>query len=252
MQNVIVPLNAFNRVEVFEKGQISFIKLIADAGAFGVEIRRELFLEENPPLESLKQEIDQYQLFTVYSAPIELWNKNHQLNEQELTTIFQEGKVLGAKWIKVSLGHFSRSLSSISQLFYFLKQHSEIQLFVENDQTLYGGNVANLKSFFESTSEQDVPVKMTFDAGNWYYTKQDVDEALTQLSQYVHYLHLKQVNQDNGELVTVPLQKDIGHSWERAMNSLPSHLVKALEFPIEPKERTKDYIQMMTESEALL
>jgi hypothetical protein len=36
------------------------------------------------------------------------------------------------------------------------------------------------------------------------------------------------------------------------MNSLPSDLVKALEFPIHPKERTKEYIQMMTESEVLL
>jgi hypothetical protein len=35
------------------------------------------------------------------------------------------------------------------------------------------------------------------------------------------------------------------------MNSLPSHVIKALEFPIQPKERTKEYIQMMSESEAL-
>jgi len=251
MQNIIVPLNAFNRVEVLEKGQISFIKLIANAGAFGVEIRRELFLEENPPLESLKHEIQQHQLFTVYSAPIELWKKNHQLNEQELSLIFQEGNRLGAKWIKVSLGHFDKDQSNLSLLRSFLKEQPEIQLLVENDQTSHGGNVANLKSFFESATQDDVPVLMTFDAGNWYYSKQEVDAALCQLSQYIIYLHLKQVDQDNGELETVPLQKNIGHSWEKVMNSLPSHLVKALEFPIEPKERTKEYIQMMIESEAL-
>jgi sugar phosphate isomerase/epimerase len=250
MQNVIVPLNAFNRVEVLEKGQTSFIKLIADSGAFGVEIRRELFLEENPPLDSLKQEISHYQLFTVYSAPIELWKKNHQLNEQELSMIFQEGKRLGAKWIKVSLGHFDKVQSNVNQLRTFFNEDPEIQLLVENDQTPHGGNVTNLKSFFESATGKEVPVQMTFDAGNWYYSKQDVDEALRQLSQYVLYLHLKQVVEDNDELVTLPLQKNIGHSWERVMNSLPSYLVKAIEFPIEPKDRTKEYIQMMTESEA--
>lgn len=251
MQNVIVPLNAFDRVQVLEKGQTSFINLIASSGAFGVEIRRELFLEEKPPLEGLRHEIQHYQLFTVYSAPIELWKKNHQLNEQELSMIFEEGKRLGAKWIKVSLGHFDKVQSNVNQLRTFLNEQPEILLLVENDQTLHGGNVTNIKSFFESATEQDVQVKMTFDAGNWYYSNQDVDEALSQLSQYVLYLHLKQVDQDNGELVTVPLQKNIGHSWERVMNSLPSHLVKALEFPIQPKERTKEYIQMMTESEAL-
>lgn len=252
MQNVIVPLNAFDRLEVFEKGQTSFIKHIAGSGAFGIEIRRELFSEQDPPLESMKQELEQHQLFTVYSAPIELWNADHQLNEQELTDIFEEGKKLGAKWIKVSLGHFSKEQSNLSHLHFFLKQLPEIQLFVENDQTLYGGNISNLKTFFESASEQDVPVKMTFDAGNWYYSKQDIDDALSQLSQYVQYLHLKQVDFQNGELITVPLQRNMGHSWEKVMNSLPSDLEKALEFPIQPKERTKEYIQMMTESEVLL
>jgi sugar phosphate isomerase/epimerase len=250
MQNVIIPLNAFDRVEVLEKGQTSFIQLIAESGAYGIEIRRELFSKQDPPLDRIKQTIDSYQLFTVYSAPVECWKKNHQLNEQALTTIFQEGKKLGANWIKVSLGHFDQFQTDISQLRSFLQQY-EMQLFVENDQTLYGGNVTNLKSFFESATEQDVPVKMTFDAGNWYYSKQDVDEALSQLAPYVNYLHLKQVDEENGGLVTLPLQKNIGHSWERVMNHLPSHLVKALEFPIEPKEKTKEYIQMMTESEAL-
>jgi sugar phosphate isomerase/epimerase len=251
MQKVIVPLNAFDRVEVLKKGQTSFIKLIAESGAYGIEIRRELFSNQDPSLDSMKQEMEKRQLFTVYSAPVELWKEDHLLNEQELTTIFQEGIKLGAKWIKVSLGHFDNNQSSVSTLNSFLNQHLEIQLFVENDQTLHGGNINNLKSFFESATAQNVPVKMTFDAGNWYYSKQDVDNALSQLSHYVHYLHLKQVDQKNGELVTVPLQKGIGHSWERVMNSLPTILVKALEFPIQPKERTKEYIQMMTESEAL-
>ncbi|WHY00199.1 sugar phosphate isomerase/epimerase [Neobacillus sp. DY30] len=251
MQNVIVPLNAFDRVEVLEKGQTSFIKLISESGAYGVEIRRELFSKQELPLERLKHEIEQQQLFTVYSAPVECWKNNHQFNEQELTTIFQEGKKLGAKWIKVSLGHFDHVQSDIFQLRSFLQQYQEMQLFVENDQTLYGGNVTNLKSFFESAAEQDVPVKMTFDVGNWYYSNQDVESALSQLAPYVNYLHLKQVDKEKGELVTRPLQKHSNHSWEKVMNHLPSHLVKALEFPIQPKEKTKEYIQMITESEAL-
>jgi hypothetical protein len=35
------------------------------------------------------------------------------------------------------------------------------------------------------------------------------------------------------------------------MNSFSSEIIKALEFPIEPKEKTKEFIQMITESEAL-
>ncbi|MEH7505384.1 sugar phosphate isomerase/epimerase [Neobacillus drentensis] len=251
MQNVIVPLNAFDRFEVLKKGQTSFIRLIAESGAFGIEIRRELLSEQDPSLDSIRQEIEQHQLFTVYSAPIELWKEDNGLNEKELNEIFREGIALGAKWIKVSLGHFHNDQSNVIALNTFLNQHQGIQLLVENDQTLHGGNINQLASFFESASEQDTPVKMTFDAGNWFYSGQDVDEALSKLAPYVHYLHLKQVEDDNGEFITVPLQKDGSQSWEQVMNSFSSEIVKALEFPIEPKEKTKQFIQMITESEAL-
>jgi sugar phosphate isomerase/epimerase len=251
MKNVIVPLNAFDRFEVLKKGQTSFISLIAESGAFGIEIRRELLSDQDPSLDSIKQEIEQHQLFTVYSAPIELWKKDHGLNEKELIEIFHEGIALGAKWIKVSLGHFQKGKSNLTELNTFLNQHQGIQLLVENDQTLHGGNINQLLYFFESASVQNTPVKMTFDAGNWFYSGQDVDDALRKLVPYVHYLHLKQVEDDNGEFITVPLQKDGSHSWEKVMNSFPSEIVKALEFPIEPKEKTKEFIQMITESEAL-
>jgi sugar phosphate isomerase/epimerase len=251
MENVIVPLNAYDRFEVLKKGQTSFIRHIAESGAFGIEIRRELLSDQDPPLDSIRKEIEQYQLFTVYSAPIELWKKDYGLNEKELNEIFHEGIALGAKWIKVSLGHFHKGQSNVIELNTFLNQHQGIQLLVENDQTLHGGNINQLTFFFESASEQDTPVKMTFDAGNWYYSGQDVDDALSKLSPYVHYLHLKQVEDDHGEFITVPLQKDGSHSWEKVMNSLPSEIAKALEFPIEPKEKTKEFIQMITESEAL-
>ena len=251
MRNVIVPLNAFDRFEVLKKGQTSFIRLIAESGAFGIEIRRELLSEQDPSLDSIRQEIEQHRLFTVYSAPIELWKEDHGLNEKEINEIFQEGRALGAQWIKVSLGHFQKGQSSLMELNTFLNQHQGIQLLVENDQTRHGGNVNQLTSFFESASEQGTPVKMTFDAGNWYYSGQDVDDALSKLAPYVHYLHLKQVEDDNGEFITVPLQKDGSHSWEKVMNSFPTEIIMALEFPIEPKEKTKEYIQMITESEVL-
>ncbi|MEH7307668.1 sugar phosphate isomerase/epimerase family protein [Neobacillus drentensis] len=251
MQNVIVPINAFDRFEVLKKGQTSFIRLIADSGAFGIEIRRELLSEQDPSLDSIRQEIEQYHLFTVYSAPIELWKEDHGLNEKELIEIFQEGIELGAKWIKVSLGHFHKGQSNVCELNTFLNQHQGIQLLVENDQTLQGGIINHLTSFFESATEQDTPVKMTFDAGNWFYSGQDVDEALSKLSPFVLYLHLKQVEDDNGKFITVPLQKDGGHSWEKIMNRFPAEMMKALEFPIEPKEKTKEFVQMITERAAL-
>ncbi|MFC4802244.1 sugar phosphate isomerase/epimerase family protein [Neobacillus sp. GCM10023253] len=268
MQNVIVPLNAFDRSKVLERGQAAFVGLIAEAGAYGIEIRRELMPEPDSSFDitenrqklapiqcsqfsRIKQEIDRHGLFTVYSAPIELWKADYQLNEEELTTVFQEGRMLGAKWLKVSLGHFSEEHSDFSGLRDFLKRHQEIQLLVENDQTLHGGYVHHLFSFFENADRWVIPVKMTFDAGNWYYTNQDVEEALQELSPYVVYLHLKQVETQNGELVTIPLQKEGTHTWKMVLNHFPQDIVKALEFSIEPKERIREFMELVGE-EALL
>ncbi|MCQ6278615.1 sugar phosphate isomerase/epimerase [Bacillus sp. EB600] len=248
MRNVIIPLNAFDRGEVLKNGQASFVEHIAQAGAYGVEIRRELLPEEkNRQLDQIRQEIARFGLFTVYSAPIECWKADHHLNIEELINVFQEGKTLGATWLKVSLGHFHKELSNIAELGHFLKQQQGIQLLVENDQTLYGGNIQNMKSFFESAVEQDVLVKMTFDAGNWYYSSQEVEEALNLLAPYVDYLHLKQVEKAADKLVTVPLEKGRNHSWEKVFKHFPAELMKALEFPIEPKERAKDYLQFIQE-----
>ncbi|MGG3466064.1 hypothetical protein ABES02_00545 [Neobacillus pocheonensis] len=244
MQKVIIPLNAFDRFEVLENGQESFIELIAQSGAFGVEIRRELLPVPESKLGRIRNEIDNHRLFTVYSAPIELWKEDYQLNVSALAEVFQEAMLLGAKWVKVSLGQYQKNASNIRELAAFLNQHKEIQLLVENDQTLHGGNVRLLTSFFENVTEQQVPVKMTFDAGNWYYSGQRVEEALEQLSPYVIYLHLKQVEEGP---VTVPLQREGNHSWKQVLRNFPAEMLKALEFPIEPKERTKDYIHLISE-----
>ncbi|WP_042375104.1 sugar phosphate isomerase/epimerase family protein [Neobacillus jeddahensis] len=247
MKNVIVPLNAFDRVEVLEIGQAAYVELIAKAGAYGVEIRRELLSAEHHQLDNIKRTIEQFDLFTVYSAPIECWKENHQLNAEELNILFLEAKALGAKWVKVSLGHFQKGKSNMVDLAAFLKEQPDILLLVENDQTAHGGNVERLRAFFESVVDRALPIKMTFDAGNWYYTGEDVVVALNILAPYVIYLHLKQVEVHGGELVTVPLQNVGNHSWKQVMSRLPNDIVKALEFPIVPNEMTKDYIEMINE-----
>ncbi|MDQ6599184.1 sugar phosphate isomerase/epimerase [Bacillus salipaludis] len=245
MENIIVPLNAFDSIEVLKKGQAAFIELIAKSGAFGVEIRRELFPGHDFQLEYIKNEIEKYQLFTVYSAPIELWKPDHSLNTEELMMVMEEGQALGANWIKVSLGHFEKFKSNIQELKRFLIPFLDIQFLVENDQTLYGGNVNRLKLFFESARQFHVPIKMTFDVGNWIYSNEEVESALRELAPFVLYIHLKQVENINGEFIPVPLETEGKLCWKKVMNQFPNNLVKALEFPIQPKEKTKEFVELV-------
>jgi sugar phosphate isomerase/epimerase len=252
MKNVIVPLNSFNRNEVLENGQETFIKRIALSGAYGIEIRRELFPKGYLPLEKVKVEIEKFKLFTVFSAPVELWNEDGQLNKDILQRTFDEARKLRAAWVKISLGHYHTERSNCTELKELVKElnieSDNIQLLVENDQTMHGGNVARLKSFFESASLHEVPVKMTFDTGNWFYTEQNVQYAFEQLATYAGYLHLKHVEKRDEGLVTLPLPHDGSAEWRQLVNQFPAHLTKAIEFPIDPISSTKTYIEMVQEA----
>lgn len=236
MNREIIPLNAFGRDEVLSKGQAWFVKHVAQSGAYGIEIRRELFATEELPLAGIREEIEKSNLFTVYSAPIELWREDGSLNKIVLESTFAEAKVLGTNWLKVSLGHYQENGSDFVELKTFLPQYAPIELIVENDQTLYGGNVDRLASFFQGANQHDVPVKMTFDTGNWYYTGQNVERALAHLADYVGYLHLKHVEKHGDRLVTLPLPSDEDAEWGRIVRYFPEDLVKGLEFPLELNE----------------
>jgi sugar phosphate isomerase/epimerase len=66
----------------------------------------------------------------------------------------------------------------------------QIQLTVENDPTASGGTLQRLRSFFENCTRKGIPIRMTFDIGNWSWSGENVFEAAEALADYVVYLHL--------------------------------------------------------------
>ncbi|WP_163538941.1 TIM barrel protein [Gracilibacillus sp. YIM 98692] len=233
MSGVIIPLNSFPYDTVKRRGQAWFVEHVAKSGAYGVEIRRELFPEGRFPLKEIRSETEKYNLFIVYSAPIELWLENGTFDKEALQQVFLEAKQLGANWVKVSLGHYKKNTSDFLPLKEFLKSYHSVQLLVENDQTMYGGNIEKLASFFTQATHQQIPVNMTFDTGNWYYTNQDVENALEQLAGHVCYLHFKHVEKQEDELITVPLPNKEDAEWTRILRRFPVNIMKALEFPMD-------------------
>lgn len=244
MNRVIIPLNAFDRKEVLENGQLSYISMIKESGAYGAEIRRELFSEQELPLKQMREEMAG-SLFTVYSAPVELWKMNGTLNKDEILKINEEALLLGASWVKVSLGHYIKGVSDLEKLNQVLHQFDSIDLLIENDQTVHGGNAEILRSFFESASIAGVPVKMTFDTGNWLYTNESPIEAFGMLKEYVAYLHLKNVVSSGNGFITTELSNSETTDWRMIAKQLPVNLPRALEFPIDPVSRLKEFIGMV-------
>ena len=117
-------------------GQTAMLPIIAEAGADGVEIRREMLSDaELKTLPTLASAIEIFGLLACYSAPEPLFLQDGHLNPH-LPALLQEAQTLQALWLKVSLGHFSHT-----QQFDTLREwlnDSGMELVVENDQTSCG------------------------------------------------------------------------------------------------------------------
>lgn len=223
-----VALSAFGASTVKSLGQERFVPVVASAGANGIEIRRELF-EGEAGLETLRDLIEGHRLFAVYSAPMELWREDHRLDREALASMLGEAERLGARFLKVSLGHYGQS-SPLPELAAALAV-SQVRLLVENDQTPYGGRPAPLADFFAACERAGLPCGMTFDIGNWRWTDTDPAAAAEGLGRYVEYVHCKGVEASGGRLKAVPLE-DEDASWRRLFRHFQPAVPRAIEFPL--------------------
>jgi len=86
-------------------GQTAILPIIAEAGADGVEIRRELLTDaELHTLSTVASAIEIFGLLACYSAPEPLFLEDGSLNPR-LPALLEEAQALQALWLKVSLGH---------------------------------------------------------------------------------------------------------------------------------------------------
>lgn len=237
------------------QGQEACVPVAGAAGCAGVEIRRELFREDPPELSALSEHIREGKLVSVYSAPVELWDRDGILNKEALSIVIPEALSIGAVWLKTSLGHYRPGESDLAELERYWRclvpQESALKLTVENDQTPHGGNVGNLRRFFEDCRAAGLSIGMTFDIGNWNWTGEQGLQAADALGSYVVYIHLKHVEQANGSLVTLGLPEAKDSLWRRILGRLPRNVPRTIEFPVEGDDLTgvlRQYTAMIAEA----
>lgn len=264
MSITIIPTSVFADVVSQEVAQSQVATRIANLGAQGIEIRRELFVESDDhlPLEQYRQAIQQSNLsFTVYSVPASLWQENHLLNQKILYRSLNEAQQLGAYAVKLSLGHYDREHSSIDLLLtsldQFFAEHSSvspIHLWIENDQTLYGGDPIRLLQFFEQLTtleahSQWYSIRMTFDIGNWLYAGQEALEAAQRLSPYVTYIHAKHAVKQQNTYMTIPLPTEEQALWRKVIALLPDQAWRAIEFTLSDDTQIGYYNHLLSTAE---
>ncbi|MFT8320281.1 MAG: hypothetical protein ABF649_05185 [Bacillus sp. (in: firmicutes)] len=244
MQDIFITLNSYEEKMIKENGQQAFVERVKKAGATGIEIRRELVRNEND-LVQIAAILKQTTLKIVYSAPVPIWNPKEQLNGQELWEVLQEASILEAKIVKFPLGHFNEQTSKFEEWTSFLQKASDrFVVMVENDQTVYGGNISVIKQFAQKCKGYQLNIPLVFDTGNWQYVNQCFQTALKECKEYVGYLHLKQVVKKEGICVTIPLIDEEGAEWKQAIQTI-NNVPIAIEFPLKSDEKAKYYVELI-------
>lgn len=242
---VSISLSSYGAELVRQRGQDSFIDVLAAAGANRIEWREELLTREDPA--QLAAATQAQGLQSIYSSPTELWLAGQAQPNPELITALQQAEAFGSKWLKVSLGYFTDT-NDLQALAERLRRTS-VQLLVENDQTLYGGRIEPFQRFFAAVEQHNLPIKMTFDIGNWQWQDQSAASAARLLGRHVGYVHCKAVaRRTDGKLVAVPPAVSDLHLWEQLLRHMAQGVMRAAEYPLQGD----DLLQLTTEHVAAL
>lgn len=242
---VSISLSSYGADLVRQRGQGSFIEVLAAAGATRIEWREELLIDEDP--RQLAEDTQSQGLESIYSSPMELWLAGQSKPNPDLRATLERTQTFGAKWLKVSLGYFTDN-NDLLALDRVLAQ-SPVQLLVENDQTLHGGRIEPFQRFFGEVEQHNLPIKMTFDIGNWHWQDQSAASAARLLGRHVGYVHCKAVmRRADGKLVAIPPTASDVHVWEQLLRHMAHGVMRAAEYPLQGD----DLIQLTTEHVATL
>jgi 2-dehydro-3-deoxygluconokinase len=241
---VLVAASAYGADLVRRLGHAELVPIVAAAGAAGLEIRRELFAGPQD-LDALRELILKHKLFSVYSVPLELFEVDGKFARADLEQAVFEARQVQARYLKVSLGHFSAA-SDLQAALGWIRQ-APVEVLLENDQTAQGGRLEPIISFLALCSGNGVTVGMTFDMGNWRWNQVDPDAAARALAPHVRYVHCKGVRDDGGKLKAVPLEaQDV--EWPKLMAYFPKGIQRAIEFPLvgnDLEEVTRRYVALL-------
>lgn len=212
-------------------GQVGVLSLIKQSGADGVEIRRELLTQtELITLAQLSQEISKIKLYCVYSVPFPLFISK-RINSQ-LRQYFAEASELNAKLIKFSLGDFQHSDEAIFVLKKVLCEYPEIKLVVENDQKKNSGSLVKMKHFADWIRQDNLPITLAFDTGNWVWTNENVQTAANVLAEQIGYIHVKSTSLNlTGEPIAVP-PKNEDDEYLKIAKQFSQDVWQGIEFPL--------------------
>ena len=242
--SVLVSASAYGADFVRSVGHAYLVPIVAEAGASGLEICRDLFVGEQD-LDALRELLERYKLFSVYATSTPLFQDNGRLAREELDLVMEQAQQLGSRYVKVSLGHFSAGSNLLEWARFSAK--APVPLLLENDQTIHGGGLDNIASFLAICAGNGASVGMSFDMANWSWNGTDTELAARTLARHVQYVHCKGVSEHKGSLRIMPLEEDDMH-WSQLFRHFPRGVQRSIGFPLVGRDLealTRDYVHML-------
>jgi sugar phosphate isomerase/epimerase len=243
MADIVIVASAFGIEAVRRSGHRTWLKVAADAGAAGFEVRRELIAGEGDAsldaLARLGAEIEELGLWTVYSTPATLYDERGILDADALASAQAEADALGARFVKMQLGAFASYAGAVN--IRRATAGGRARVVVENGQRAADGSLARFVAFFAALEQEGAgqSVGMTFDIGNWHWTGELPLAAARVLAPRVEYIHCKGVaGSGMRRFATAPAADDPFIAALFAV--LPRDVPRGIEFPLDQSDLADD------------
>lgn len=149
----------------------------------------------------------------------------------------------------MSLGHFERQ-DQLDTLRDWLES-SGMALVVENDQTACG-KLRPMQRFNAACQVQNLPIRLTFDMGNWLWVGDSPEDAACYLAPAVGYIHVKAATPHHDSFRAVA-PDNADPRWLALLNALPVDVPRGIEFPLEGQDLTavtRRYVDLLREGNA--
>lgn len=173
-------------------GQLDMIDSVKGLGFDYIELRSEYFDGSDQELVDLKAANQEAGLTVFLSVPAPLFEEG--LLNPELENYFELAQAVGAIQLKVNLGAYNQeTVATDMTLVNNLIDRFGISLTLENDNTEETGASDYFKAFLQDNGNDKVG--MCFDVGNFLFFDEDPVAAVKKVLPFVHYVHLKQVEQ---------------------------------------------------------
>ncbi|MCH3922089.1 sugar phosphate isomerase/epimerase family protein [Limosilactobacillus sp.] len=206
MSTFILNTIAFKKELDNGVSQSNFVSATHELGFDAIEIRQEYLHGNEEELTEINKLANQNGLQVYLSVNDDLL-VNDSFNPK-FADYLHMLKSLGSNHLKMNIGPLDKANTELikSKLIDLLPSNCVLTL--ENNQTLEDSNFENTVKFFQLLNTTDVEnIHYCFDIANWSWLDASAEKAAKALSPVTTYLHLKNVNNENGHLTVTSLDE---------------------------------------------